>query len=94
MQQDKTDEDAAGEHVGLETQWGKMHMQWVVDWVAEQSQENTDIKFLDWGIRINKNTAVDRNNYMREVRAAALLRESDGPDFTAKIEISLFPRTK
>jgi hypothetical protein len=28
---------------------------------------------------------------MREVRAAALLRESDGPDFTADIDRSLFP---
>lgn len=94
MQQDKTDEDAAGHHVGLEIQWGQMHMQWVLDWAAEQSQRNTDINFLDWRIRLNKNTAVGRNNYMREVRAAALLRESDGPDFTAEIETSLFPRRK
>jgi len=32
--------------------------------------------------------------YMGEVRAAALLRESDGPDFTAEIDKSLFPRRK
>lgn len=31
---------------------------------------------------------------MGEVRAAALLRESDGPDFTAEIDKSLFPRRK
>jgi hypothetical protein len=36
----------------------------------------------------------DRNNYMREVRAAALLRESDGPDFTAEIYKCSFPRRK
>jgi len=31
---------------------------------------------------------------MREVDAAALLHESDGPDFTAEIDKSLFPRRK
>jgi hypothetical protein len=36
MQQDKRDEDAAGDHVGLETQWGQIHMQFVLDWAVEQ----------------------------------------------------------
>ena len=31
---------------------------------------------------------------MRGVRAAALLRESDRPDFTAEVDRSLFPRRK
>jgi hypothetical protein len=31
MQQDKRDEDVAGDYVGLETQRDQMHMQWVSD---------------------------------------------------------------
>jgi hypothetical protein len=36
MQQDKRDEEAAGDYVGLENQWNQMHMQWILDWAVEQ----------------------------------------------------------
>ena len=49
----------------------------VILFVHSWSQEYTNIKFCEWDLRLIKNTAVDLNNYMRKVYAAALLRDSE-----------------
>jgi hypothetical protein len=66
----------------------------VYSWI----HECTPISFCEHKLYINKNTYVDWNdNYMREVCAAALLRNPSligGAGLTVEIDESLFSKSK
>ena len=61
------------------------------------NKEQTSIEFCKTELEINKNTAVDWNNFMREVCASDLLPIPvviGGPNTTVEVDESLFSRRK
>jgi transposase-like protein len=75
----------------------KLKFREVILFIYSWSREMTSMKFVEHELGIGHTTAVDYNNFLREVCAADLLRnpvQIGGPGTTVEVDESLFARRK